>query len=133
MRLFYIWTQTIIKVFDNHCCKRIDNGEHSSSGFETPFMKQSAGKKINKSNLQIHQENLMYSTYCEHSWFTNCYAMLVLEIFEFKMLREFQIEDNCFHKLNKDYLILLFESETLLYTCSSSNVSYTIICITLLF
>lgn len=42
MRLFNIWTQTIIKVFDNHCCERID---YSSQGFETTIKNQSAGKK----------------------------------------------------------------------------------------
>lgn len=52
--------QQTIKVFDNHCCERIDNGEYSSPGFETTFKNQSAGKKDrNKSNLQIYKENLM--------------------------------------------------------------------------
>lgn len=60
MRLFNIWTQTMIKVFDNHCCERIDNGDYSSQGFETTIKNQSAGKKErNKSNLQIYKENLM--------------------------------------------------------------------------
>lgn len=45
MRLFNIWTQIITKVFDNHCCERIDNGDYSSPGFETTFKNQSAGKK----------------------------------------------------------------------------------------
>lgn len=48
MRLFNIWTQTIIKVFDNQCCERIDNGEYSSPEFETTFKNQSAGKKRKK-------------------------------------------------------------------------------------
>lgn len=45
MRLFNIWTQTITKVFDNHCCERIENGDYSSQGFETTIKNQSAGKK----------------------------------------------------------------------------------------
>lgn len=64
MCLFYIWTQTIIiKVFDNHCCKRIDNGEHSSPGFETPFKNQSAGKKISQTYRFIKKLDAFYPLY----------------------------------------------------------------------
>lgn len=58
MRLFNIWTQTIIKVFDNQCCERIDDGEYSSPEFETTFKAQ-VRKERNKFNLQIHKKKLM--------------------------------------------------------------------------